>query len=318
MALDIWRHYEYTLDEGFLREYYPVLKGAAECLSQLLERDDDTGCLVLNPSMSPENFFERDKKPYAMTRGTTVDTTICRMIFDAVIESAGILKDDDTLIDTLKSQRADLPPYKVGEYGQLQEWFKDEKEVFQDHRHTSHLLSLYPFETINPEKDKELAKACEVSIQRRFGKDEGDIVLANWAGCLILSYYAKLHKSEEADTLIHNMVEKLSRSNMMMTHTGPTSRPAGGIYELDGNTGFTAALCEMIAQQYDDEIIILPAIPSSWKSGEIKGLCMKGCIKLDIKWDEEEVYVSLHGSAARIRYKDQSAEASGCIVRFKR
>ena len=56
MCEHIWTHFVYTKDEAFLREMYPVLKGACEFMLDFLTENEE-GYLVTAPSLSPENKF---------------------------------------------------------------------------------------------------------------------------------------------------------------------------------------------------------------------------------------------------------------------
>ena len=111
-----------------------------------------------------------------------------------------------------------------------------------------------------------------------------DIILYNWAGALLVLYQARLLAGEAAGRFVKPMIAFLSRANMMITHEGPTTSITGGIYELDGNTGFTAAIAEMLLQSYSGEIHVLPAIPEAWHSGEYNGLIARGGHRVDVRW----------------------------------
>ncbi len=317
MALDIWRHYRYSLDKEFLAEYYPVMKGAAQCLSELLELDEE-GNLVLNPSISPENMYVIDGKPYAMVRGSVVDTTVCRCLFDAVINSAEILGDCDEFTQTLKSQVPLLPDFKIGSRGQLLEWMEEYEEFWPDHRHTSHLMALYPFETIDCAERPDLAKACAKSIDMRSEMDGGDIILTNWAANLLLAYYAKMQIKEKTTEIIDSTMTRLSRDNLMVTHDGPTTLYTGGIYELDGNTGLTAGICEMLLQSKGDDLRVFPCLPNEWKCGEIKGIHAPGKVTLDLSWDENTVTVKTENNIPCVVYQGEKTENATGTITFNR
>ncbi len=317
-ALDIFRHYRYTLDRDFLAKYYPVLSGAARCLFELLEADPDTGRLLLNPSCSPENMFVIDSEPYALDRGTVVDSTVCRCLFEATVESARLLDSQDDFTDCLKMSIPFLPDYKIGTDGQLLEWQTEYEEYWPDHRHTSHLMSLYPFETIDLLEHPDLAAACERSIERRMETAEGDIVLTNWAANLLLLYYAKLRRSQNAAKLIETTITRLSRDNLMVTHDGPTTLYTGGIYELDGNTGLTAGICEMLLQSRKNCLRVFPCLPDEWECGEVKGIRAPGRLVLNLSWTKTSVTVSCDSMMSCVVYADKHVENVPSSVSFER
>ena len=295
ISTHIWSHYLYTKDLAFLEEYYGVLYGAAQFLLSILTEDPETGELVTNPSYSPENAYLLNGKAHTMTTGATIDTVVTKVVFQAVIKSAEVLAREDDFVQTLKAALVRLPDFKIGRHGQLQEWNADFEEALPDHRHTSHLLALHPFNLIDPERSPMLASAVRTSISRRLGGNAKDIVLANWAGALLILYHARLLDGEAAMDFVRPMITFLSRANMMITHEGPTASITGGIYELDGNTGFTAGVTEMLLQSHAGEIHILPAIPSGFRQGECTGLIAQGGHRVDVKWDPVTIEVIVCG-----------------------
>lgn len=287
IASHIWEHYLYTQDEDFLKEYYDVLCESARFLKDTLMADPDSGQLLVTPSFSPENAFSENGVCHCMSAGGTFDTTVVRAMFSIVRKAAAILGREDEFTDSLAESMEKLPPYRVGRHGQLMEWYRDFDEPILDHRHTSHLLALYPFNIIDPKKDADLAEAVRVSLKRRLGENASDIVCANWAGALLILYHARLLDGENAGEFVKTMIAHLSRDNMMITHQGPSVSITGGIYELDGNTGFTAGVGEMLLQSYTGVIHILPAIPSDWKKGDFQGMRAYGGHIVSVSWDEE-------------------------------
>lgn len=219
--------------------------------------------------------------------------TAARSGFEIVRKAAEILGREDAFTDGCEVLMEKLPPYSIGKYGQLMEWYRDYEEPLPDHRHTSHLLALHPFGTIDPEKEPELAEAVRISLDRRLGENAKDIVYANWAGALLILYYARLLDGERAGAFVKPMIAFLSRENMMITHQGSTSSVTGGIYELDGNTGFAAGVAEMLLQSRENRIRILPALPREWKTGEYKGMRAYGGHVVSTVWDEDSVCVTI-------------------------
>lgn len=297
VATHIWEHYLFTKDKDFLNEYYEVLYGAAQFLNSILTLDPDSGELVTNPSNSPENSYFFEGKTYSLTTGSRFDINIVKKIFDITLQAAKLLGKQDSFIDSLCETAQKLPPFKIGKHGQLQEWNADFDEPTPDHRHTSHLLATHPFNLTNPQKDTALGQAIRTSLDRRLGENAEDIVLANWAGALLITYYARLLEGEKAGDFVKPMISFLSRDNMMITHQGPTTSVTGGIYELDGNTGFTAAVAEMLIQSYTGEIHILPAIPTSWDKGCVSGLRCYDGHTVNITWEKTAVIVDLLANA---------------------
>lgn len=293
LTVHLWEHYLYTGDREFLEEYYDVMYENARFLAGILMPDPRTGHLLTVPAYSPENAFVSGGGIHHVTAGTTFDMTAARAGFQIVRKAAEALGREDDFTRSLADVLEKLPPYSIGKHGQLMEWHRDYQEALPDHRHTSHLLAMHPFGTIDPQREPELAEAVRTSLDRRLGENAKDIVYANWAGALLILYYARLLDGEKAGEFVKPMIAFLSRENMMITHQGPTSSVTGGIYELDGNTGLTAGVAEMLLQSREDRIRILPALPLEWKIGEYRGMRAYGGHEVSARWDEESVSVGI-------------------------
>ena len=293
IALSIWEHYQYTEDRAFLSDYYETLRESARFLCDILMEEPKSGELVTVPSYSPENAFLWEGKPHCLAVGGTFDTAVTRAVFLAVREAASILGREDDFTRSLAKVLDRLPPFRAGKHGQLMEWHEDFEEVYPDHRHMSHVLSLHPLGLLSPDRDPALCEAVRTTLRRRLGENAKDIVYANWAGALLILFHARLREREKAGEFIKPMISFLSRDNMMITHQGPTTSITGGIYELDGNTGFTAGVAEMLLQDgAQGELLLLPAVPAEWKTGSFTGLRAHGGHEVSVSWDE----MSLSGS----------------------
>ncbi len=314
VALSVWEYYKYTLDKDFLMEYYEVLLGCAQFLSSLLVREPKDGLLVISPSYSPENFYiPNGDTERSMCVGSTVDTTITKCIFNAVIDACKVLGKDDDVKLQLAQKMGEMPGYKIGKDGRFMEWLEEYIEAAEDHRHTCHLLSMHPFNMVDPKYEPHYKAAIEKSIDRRLGENAQDIVLANWAGALLITYYARLLEPEKAGDFIKPMMKFLARKNLMITHEGPLTLNTGGIYELDGNTGLTAAICEMLLQSYTDEVRILPAVPKSWSEGSFSGLVIPKGHRVACKWCGKTVRITVSptvNDSLKLVYKDKTLAVS--------
>lgn len=304
----IWEHYRYTQDRDFLALYYPILRDALQFMISILKEDKKTGELVIVPSYSPENRFMWDGNFYSITKGATLDMLMVRHFCDIILSSAEILGVENSFIKSIPGLQAKLAKFEIGKYGQIREWHEDYEEAIPDHRHTSHLLALYPFHMITPEESPELAHAAKVTLDRRLSGNAEDIVLANWAGALLVLQQATLGNGEEAGKFLKPLMNFLSRKNLMITHEGPTTSLTGGIYELDGNTGFTTGISQMLLQSTDDMIHVIPAIPAHWETGSYEGMVAFGGHQISVIWNADLVKVKVLGKQNRdicIRYKNQ-------------
>jgi alpha-L-fucosidase 2 len=286
IAMHLWEHYMFTEDVEFLRRTaYPILKEAAEFFTGYLTEDPNSGFFVTGPSCSPENQFKYNDEVYSLAMGNTCDIAFVRELFNSCMEASKILGLEGDFEINLKEIAGKLPPFKIGSRGQLQEWEKDYTEAIPNHRHTSHILSLFPLGQINLEKTPELITAAKISLENRLNAVEGweD---TGWSRSLQLLYSARMQDEEKAFGNALKILGGLTAPNLMAFHPPAVADVDTWVYELDGNTGFTSGIAEMLLQSYDGMLILLPALPESFKNGYVKGLCARGGYVADIYWKD--------------------------------
>ncbi len=300
----LWEHYLFTGDQKFLREdAYPLMKGSAVFLLHWLVEDPASGFLVTNPSTSPENTMKINGKEFQVSMASTMDMSIIRELFTAVIKSSEILKIDSEFREKLTKAKNKLYPYHIGQFGQLQEWFKDWDDPNDKHRHLSHLFGLYPGSQITNQSTPELAAAAKQSLIHR-----GD-VSTGWSMGWKINWWARLLDGEHAYKILEAAFTYINPTEVRETMGGGGTYPnlfdAHPPFQIDGNFGGTAGITEMLLQSHNGEIALLPALPSIWKNGNINGIKARGNFTIDIQWSDGKLKKakihSVLGGNCRIR-----------------
>ncbi len=301
----LWEHYLYTGDSEFLKESYPVMKGAAEFFLDVLVENKD-GYLITSPSISPEHShggtnkdgMSSDRTGASVCAGPTMDGQILRDLFANCIEASEILDVDKSFRKQVAKTRARLAPMKIGRHGQLQEWQEDWDNPNNPHSHVSHLYGLYPSRQINPYDTPELFKAATTSlIQRGF--------TGGWPGAWRISLWARAGDGNRAHEVFNKHVVHGLTDNLFN---------GGRVFQIDANFGLTAGIAEMLIQSQNGEIHLLPALPEAWSNGSVEGLRARGGYEVDMEWKNGKLVQckvkSSFGSPFSVRYGDKKAEFS--------
>ncbi|MGW6194559.1 glycoside hydrolase family 95 protein [Kribbella sp. NPDC055110] len=312
LATHLWEHYEYGGDEQFLRETaYPILRGAALFLLTYLTEDPATGQLVAGPSESPENWYVApDGSRCSIAMGNTVDRVFAAAVLHDCSAAAEILDVDPDLRRRIAPALARLTPYRIGRHGQLQEWLHDFEEADPTHRHTSHLCALFPERQITPRTTPDLARAAEVTIERRQTADGWE--QTEWVEANFALFHARLLQGDKALTHLTSLITDASEANLLSYSVGGVAGAAQNIYSFDGNAGGTAAVAEMLVQSDLNELELLPALPTTWQSGSVQGLRTRAGFTIDITWTNGHLAHATihppHPGTHRIRYGNNVTE----------
>ena len=293
----LWEHYVFSGDEKFLREYYPLMRGSAQFLLELLVEDPKHHWLVTPFSMSPEHTYrDRDGNTASLSPGPTMDIALIRELFSHCIEAGRILRVDEDFAARLTATLKRLPPYQINGQGYLQEWIEDWTGGNEGHN-VSPNFPFFPGSTITLRGNPELAAAINKWMETRQGR--GGWITA-WDTCV----WARLERGERVEQWMRALVRNSLADNM---HNR-------GSNQSDANFGLTAAIAEALLQSHAGEISLLPALPPRWSTGSISGLRARGGSEVAMQWKDGQLQSAVIRNAAptalKVRYGAKTAEVS--------
>lgn len=288
LATQLWDYYDYTRDKKWLEEVgYPMIKGSADFAADILFYDGQN--FTSAPSYSPEHGN--------CDLGATYANAVTREILTDAIKAATILGVDKESVSEWQDKLNKIRPYKIGQYGQLQEWYNDIDDPKDQHRHTNHLFGLHPGSSINALKDSALVEACKETLRER-----GDAA-TGWSMGWKLNHWARLLDGNHAYVLYQNLLKNGTADNMWDMHPP---------FQIDGNFGGTAGVSELFLQTHNGVLQLLPALPEAWKDGKVSGLRARGNFEVDIEFADgklkEAVVRSNSGEPCKVVYNNKTID----------
>ncbi|WP_406468371.1 glycosyl hydrolase family 95 catalytic domain-containing protein [Streptomyces sp. NBC_01594] len=256
-----------------------ALTEVAEFYEDFLTRHASDGTLAIVPSYSPEN------RPANASWGTINATMDIAAARHALTTAAGH-SPGHPAASRWRALADRLPRYRVNEDGALAEWAWPGLQETYDHRHLSHLYPVWPLGVINPYDTPELADAAHRALELRGA--ENDSAHGHLHHALIA---ARLRDGTRAlDALDAVLGGDFFHASLMTSHY-----PSRDVYNADAAHALPAVVIEMLVQSTPDRLVLLPALPATYPSGELRGVRTRFGARVDLSWyDDGHATVVLH------------------------
>lgn len=289
LSQHLWERFLFTRDTAFLRKRaYPIMKNAALFFDHFLVPDPKTGWLISTPSNSPEQG--------GLVAGPSMDHQIIRTLFRNVIQASEVLQTDAVLRKRLSTKASQIAPNQIGKYGQLQEWLEDKDDTTNKHRHVSHLWGVYPGNDITWDETPEIMKAARQSLLYRGDAGTG------WSLAWKINFWARFRDGDHAFKMVQMLISPAAKGGGSYPNLFDAHPP----FQIDGNFGGAAGMAEMLLQSHSKFIDLLPALPTSWPNGTVRGICARGGFVLDMHWEKGQLQwvevLSKAGYPCHMRY----------------